>query len=202
MSNNTDTYEFFYKGEDEQIYKCKKPRTWLKSKQMKVDTLFYISCKKGDLILAKQIYKSNPNIIISTPFREPAFCIACQMGHLLVAKWLLQIKPNINIYIGENYAFTQACVYGQLHIAKWLFTKQPDIDISANNNAIFRLVCFRGQLDVAKWLIQIKPNINVTLYSDWVFRNSPRNIKQWLCDVNCEYKNTPEGTRILSLRTF
>ena len=118
---------------------------------------FCNACKNGNLELAQQLLRENPDISISA-YNECAFRNACFRSHLEVARWLFQIKPTINISVCNDEAFRSACFNGHLEVAQWLLQVKPDIDISFNNEDAFRSACYFGQLKVAQWLAdEVKP---------------------------------------------
>ena len=80
---------------------------------------FCNACKNGNLELAQQLLRENPDISISA-YNECAFRNACFRSHLEVARWLFQIKPTINISVCNDEAFRSACYFGQLKVAQWL----------------------------------------------------------------------------------
>jgi ankyrin repeat protein len=123
---------------------------------------FYDACKNGDLLIAQQLFKENPNIDISIG-DEYAFTGACANGHLLVIKWLYEIKHDIDISIDNEYSFRWACSNGHITIAKWLYEIKPDINISANNDFAFQEVCIKGKIDIAQWLVDINSNYRLNV---------------------------------------
>ena len=60
----------------------------------KIQSLFIESCRKGALMIAKELLKSNSNIDIHAK-DEAAFRSACHNGHLEIAQWLLQLAQNV-----------------------------------------------------------------------------------------------------------
>lgn len=123
---------------------------------------FISACKDGNLNVAKNIYKNEPNINISA-CDEFAFRLACRNGHLNISTWLYEINHNINVSAKDEYAFRYACQNGHLEIAKWLYQINDNINISVLNEYAFRAACTNRHFYIAIWLYQIKPNININV---------------------------------------
>ena len=143
----------------------------------KIQSLFIESCKRGALMIAKELLKSNFNIDIHSN-NEEAFRFACVQGHLEIAQWLWQLDGNTNIHADNEYAFKHACKFGKLEVAQWLWGLDQNINIHANNEFAFVYACFGDHLEVAQWLS--------TICNDYLIAIDNGEILEWLIkDENC-----------------
>ena len=128
-----------------------------------INKQFRDACLKGDICVAKNLLKYDPNI--SDDSYEFIFNWNCRNGRLEFAQWMLEINPNIKI---SSKAFRWACKKGHLKVVQWLLKITPNIKISKINNA-FRWACINGHLEIANWLIEQNPDIDVSMMNDWGF---------------------------------
>ena len=157
-----------------------------KQKQEQFDN----ACKDGNLELAQQLLRDNPDFDIDKSYHgtPPPFILACWKGQLAVAKWLLEVKPDINISYSHELAFCTACMHGRLEVAQWLLQVKPDIKILAVNGCAFTWSCVWGYLNVAQWLFQIKPYVIQAPFinTNEIFRLTCKNghlhVAQWFAE--------------------
>jgi hypothetical protein len=157
---------------------------------------FYKLCWNCELEKAKEMYKKNTTIAI-TSINNNTFRIMCDEGKFEIVKWFYQIAQENNIYIDYENVFNLLCDNNRLEIAQWLYQMNPDsIDISKNNEYTFRMVCKSANLNIAKWLLQVKPDINISAQNDEAFKNASSHytdnfeVAKWLLLIKPEILNT------------
>ena len=77
-----------------------------------------ISCKSGNLLMAKWLYSLGIDIHWND---DQIFVSTCLRGRLDVAKWIYSLG-DVDIHAHEDDAFIYSCNYGYLEVARWLYS--------------------------------------------------------------------------------
>lgn len=142
--------------------------------------IFYQSCKKGHLQVAKLIYSIEGENVHK--ISGSGFVKSCEYGYIDLAKWLVSIGTNINEKI--ECAFIRACRNNHSDIVKWLLELNTKINVLSNDrieNSFLDMIYY-GNLDIMKVLyLHDKRRISIrTLLRAFSENRNQLNITKWL----------------------
>ena len=133
------------------------------------ETVFYISCSKGNIRIARLLLEKNPDsdVNIKTNYDSIPLYVACQNGYMHIVKLLLDNMVNINAisYRGYN-AISIACKKSLLNydIVKILCKNGADLNhIMPDDQTIIDRAVLDNRIQIVKLLCKYKADINLQL---------------------------------------
>lgn len=118
-----------------------------------LDKLLFISCKNGDLEIAKWLYSKFK--YISKDIMNGIIYTICQNGHVDIAKWLCENYTIYDAVIFDIFILTISNGYqtnNKLEILKLLFSFDAIPKTKDKIFGYYERCCYNGNLEILKWL--------------------------------------------------